>query len=128
MTLTGNSHAEQVTATRATANIFSLYRIAPMLGQTLVADESQASGPENEVVLTHAFWLTHFGGRSEAIGQPLTLVSASAPSSPSKSSVFLEPSSGCRTARVRDSSRSSQRGDAHQPADCLPACQARRGD
>jgi putative ABC transport system permease protein len=77
MTLTGLGGSErggsaQVRAARATVNLFALYRMEPLLGRGFAAGEDEP-GRDGEVVLTYAFWQTHFGGRPEAVGEAMVL-------------------------------------------------------
>ena len=72
LTLTLSGQSEHVKAERATGNLFKLFRIEPQLGRNFAAGEDQP-GRDGEAVLTHAFWQSHFGGRSNAIGQNIVL-------------------------------------------------------
>ena len=72
LTLTRSGQSEHVQATRASSNLFELFSIQPMLGRTFAAGEDQP-GRDGEAVLTHAFWQSHFGSRSDAIGKAIVL-------------------------------------------------------
>ena len=72
MTLTEQGGAEHVRASRATTNLFVLYRMEPLLGRGFAAGEDEP-GHDGEAVLTYAFWQTHFGGRPEALGETMVL-------------------------------------------------------
>jgi putative ABC transport system permease protein len=72
MTLTEQGGSEQVRAVRATTNLFALYRMEPLLGRVF-AESEEEPGRDGEVVLTDAFWQTHFGGRPEAVGVTMVL-------------------------------------------------------
>src|SRR5205807_967581 len=71
-TVTGLGDPEQFPALMVSGNFFSLLGVEPVLGRTFVADEEKAGGPP-VVVLSHAFWRSHFGGQRDAIGKTLTL-------------------------------------------------------
>jgi len=72
MTLTELGGSEQVRAARATTNLLALYRMEPLLGRGFAEGEEEP-GRDGEVVLTDAFWQTHFGGRPEAVGATMVL-------------------------------------------------------
>ncbi|MDQ1692633.1 MAG: putative transport system permease protein, partial [Acidobacteriaceae bacterium] len=72
LTLTLSGQSEHVQATHATPNLFALFGVLPQLGRTFVAGEDQP-GRDGEAVLTHNFWLSHFGGRPDAIGSTIVL-------------------------------------------------------
>ena len=72
MNLTGGSQPESLTAGSATADFFSVMKTAPILGRVFGADEDQP-GHDKVVLLSTAFWKSHFGSNSNALGQKLTL-------------------------------------------------------
>ena len=48
--------------------------VPPLLGRVFnEADGPAGEQPQRVVVLTYRFWLRHFGGRPEAVGQTLRL-------------------------------------------------------
>jgi putative ABC transport system permease protein len=54
------------------ANLFSLLGVSPALGRDFLANEDQP-GNQYKVLLSHKFWIRHFGGNASAIGKTLTL-------------------------------------------------------
>jgi len=54
VTLTGAAEPEQVMSVRASANLFPLLGVAPLLGRTFTADEEQQK--VRVVVLSHGLW------------------------------------------------------------------------
>lgn len=72
LTLTMSGQSEHVQAMRTTANLFTLFRIAPQLGRTFAAAE-EIPGRDGEVVLKHSFWQSRFGGRADLLGQAIVL-------------------------------------------------------
>lgn len=70
--LTGGSEAEQITACQATASLFSVLRIEPLLGRTFTAGE-ELSAAERVVVLSYGFWQRRYGANPNVLGATLTL-------------------------------------------------------
>jgi macrolide transport system ATP-binding/permease protein len=54
------------------ANFFDALGVQPVLGRALRADDDDPGRPP-VVVISHRLWLAKFGGRPDAIGQPLRL-------------------------------------------------------
>jgi putative ABC transport system permease protein len=71
VTLTGASEPEQVMSVRASANLFSLLGVAPMLGRTFTADEERQKA--RVVVLSHGLWQRRFGASPNVLGQTLEI-------------------------------------------------------
>ncbi|WP_415829400.1 FtsX-like permease family protein, partial [Corallococcus exiguus] len=71
-TLTGPSAAQRVRAGLATPGLLSLLGVRPERGQDF-GPESQGAGRDRSVLVSHAFWWSHFGGRADVVGQTLTL-------------------------------------------------------
>ncbi len=57
---------------RASARYFETLGVAPLVGRAFAAGD-EVPGHERVVVLSHAFWQQHFGGRREVIGHDLRL-------------------------------------------------------
>jgi putative ABC transport system permease protein len=70
VTITGTSEPEQAREVTATSNIFSTLGVAFQLGGTFTLDE-QPPGGGGEVVISHSFWQSWFGGDSDALGRSL---------------------------------------------------------
>ncbi len=71
VTLTGVAEPEQVMSIRATANLFPLLGVAPMLGRTFTAEEVQQK--RRVVVLSHGLWQRRFGASPNVLGQTLEI-------------------------------------------------------
>jgi putative ABC transport system permease protein len=71
VTLTGGAEPEQVMSIRATANLFSLLGVAPMLGRTFTTDEVEQK--VRVVVLSHGLWQRRFGASPGILGQTLEI-------------------------------------------------------
>ncbi|MGB7211199.1 MAG: ABC transporter permease [Gemmatimonadales bacterium] len=70
--LTGLGPAERIDWWSVTSSFFALLGTRPYFGRLLNADDDR-TGSEPVVVLSHAFWMSHFGGDPHAIGRSLTL-------------------------------------------------------
>ncbi len=66
------SGATAIGGVRVSGNYFQTLGIQPTLGRTFAAAD-EAPGNEQVVILSHAFWQTHFGSRTDVIGQTLRL-------------------------------------------------------
>ena len=53
-------------------DFFSTLGVKPLLGRDFQPGEDLASAPQT-VILSHAFWQKHFGGKHDVIGQAVTL-------------------------------------------------------
>lgn len=71
-TLTGGDKAEQVTASRVSAEFFSTLGAQPMLGRLFSAQEDQP-GHSNVVILSHRFWQDNFASNRDIVGRDITL-------------------------------------------------------
>jgi predicted permease len=71
VTLTGAAEPEQVMSMRASANLFPLLGVAPMLGRTFTADEERQKA--RVVVLSHGLWQRRFGASPNVLGQTLEI-------------------------------------------------------
>jgi putative ABC transport system permease protein len=66
----GAGEPEIVTAGYVSASMFSVLRVPPLLGRTLIADDDGAE-PVPVFVLSYDLWQRRFGGDSSVIGQVL---------------------------------------------------------
>jgi len=66
--LTGRGPAEEVTALKATPELFDLLGVEPALGRVFHGPDD-----EHQVVLGHALWQRRFGGAAGIVGQSLVL-------------------------------------------------------
>ncbi|HEX7051922.1 MAG TPA: ABC transporter permease [Longimicrobiales bacterium] len=70
--LTGGDRPERVEGVAASANLFQLLGVQPMLGRGFGPEEDRP-GARRVVVLSHALWQTRFGGDRSVIGRTVTL-------------------------------------------------------
>jgi predicted permease len=70
--LTGEGSAERLTAVRATADLFNVLGVRPLLGRTLLPADGEP-GAERVVVLSHRFWQRRLGGDPAVVGRTLLL-------------------------------------------------------
>lgn len=70
--LTSGPEPERIEGARASANIFTVFGVKPAVGTSF---DAAANDPEKTrvVVLTDAFFRSHFGGERNTLGQTLTL-------------------------------------------------------
>src|SRR5215831_13498327 len=71
VTLTGAAEPEGVMSVRASANLFPLLGVAPLLGRTFTAEEEQQKA--RVVVLSHGLWQRRFGASPNILGQTLEI-------------------------------------------------------
>ncbi len=71
-TLTTAAGEQPVSGTRVTAGFFRTLGVKPVLGRDFHSGEDTASAPET-VLLSYAAWQKRFGGRSDVLGQTITL-------------------------------------------------------
>jgi len=64
--------AEREMAMTATPSLFSLLRVAPLLGRTFTAAEGEI-GAEQKIVLSYGLWQQIFGGNPAALGRQVRL-------------------------------------------------------
>jgi putative ABC transport system permease protein len=72
MNLTGSNGAELIQVRPMTADFLPTLGLAPVLGRGFQASED-LPGRNQVAIISHAFWQRHFGGKSDVIGQTLTL-------------------------------------------------------
>ena len=74
--------AEALITAQVSADFFDLMRVSPILGRMFTAEETARAefntaaapiGADPVVILSHGFWLRHFGGDPNAIGQSVVL-------------------------------------------------------
>ncbi|HEX8457751.1 MAG TPA: ABC transporter permease [Pyrinomonadaceae bacterium] len=70
--LTGGDEPQRLTGVKASANLFSLLRVQPMLGRALLP-EDERPGASHVVVLSHGLWQRRFGADPSVVGKTLTL-------------------------------------------------------
>ncbi|HSR67256.1 MAG TPA: ABC transporter permease [Acidobacteriota bacterium] len=70
--LTGLGEARQVQAARLLSNMTALLDLRPQAGRTLTPSDFQPEAPA-VVLLTDAFWRSHFGASPQAVGSTIRL-------------------------------------------------------
>jgi len=73
--LTGKGNPEQFIGAAITANIFPMLGVKPVLGRNILPEEDKP-GPNHVALLSHAVWMTNFGGDPQIVGQQLWLNNA----------------------------------------------------
>ena len=63
---------ERISTARCTGQLFSVLHVAPILGRPFVLGDAESGGAP-VAILTHAFWIRHYGGRPDVIGDTLSL-------------------------------------------------------
>ena len=71
-TLAGDGPPQRVRVGVASASLFDVLRVAPMLGRVFTANEEEI-GNERVVVLSHALWRSRFGGQANVIDSSIRL-------------------------------------------------------
>jgi predicted permease len=71
----GPDAPEAVSVISTQANFFQLLGVSPQIGRVF-ANGEDSKGANRVVLLSYAFWKTHFGGRADALGQTLELNAA----------------------------------------------------
>lgn len=72
MNLGNVSEPQRLIVGRATANLFSVMRVQPVIGRTFSAAEDRPAGP-NVVMLGRSLWQRQFGGRVDVLGKTVKL-------------------------------------------------------
>jgi len=70
--VTGTDKPCHIRAVAASANVFALLGVTPLLGRGFLPEE-ETVGKDRVVVLSHAFWRESLGGAADAIGKTLSL-------------------------------------------------------
>jgi putative ABC transport system permease protein len=63
---------ERVSVVQAGTGFGETLKLRPILGRLFSPDEYLANGP-SAVILTHAFWISHFNGDNNVVGRTITL-------------------------------------------------------
>src|SRR5438309_1395481 len=71
----GPDAPEAVSVISTQANFFQLLGVSPYIGRVFVNGED-SKGSNRVLLLSYAFWKTHFGGRADALGQTLEINAA----------------------------------------------------
>jgi predicted permease len=73
MSLTGLSRPERIYGALPTANYFDVLGVRPVLGRGFLPEEESKPGGAPVVVVSYAFWQSHFGSDRSALGQTLQI-------------------------------------------------------
>jgi len=66
--------AQLLTLAQVTGNFFHVLGVAPAAGRVLLPEETWVGGgTRNAVVISHALWMSRFGGAADAVGQGMEL-------------------------------------------------------
>jgi predicted permease len=71
MSITGNRKPERIFGALTTANYFELLGVRPVLGRGFLPREGTEPGGAPVVVISYAFWQSHFASDPSAIGRTL---------------------------------------------------------
>ena len=66
-TLASQDAPQRVLVARASASMFDVFRVAPIVGRPFSEDEA-VLGNDRVVILTHGLWNTRFGARPDVVG------------------------------------------------------------
>ena len=69
-TITGGTEPEAVQSLATTADLFNVLGMGPHLGRVFGRDDEKP-GAEAVVLLSHGYWASRFGGRSDVVGKTL---------------------------------------------------------
>ena len=67
--LSMNGKADRVLTNYVTGNYFEMLGLKPFLGRLILPSEGQVPGADPVVVLSYAYWESHFGGDASLIGR-----------------------------------------------------------
>lgn len=70
--MSGGSEPERVPAKMLSANMLPILGVSPVLGRGFSSDEDRAGGAP-VAMISHALWMSRFGGRETVIGERLLL-------------------------------------------------------
>src|SRR6185437_10052607 len=65
--------ADRVLTNYVTGNYFSVLGLKPYLGRLILPSEGEKPGADPVIVLSYAFWKSHFGGDTSLIGQQIQI-------------------------------------------------------
>lgn len=73
MSLGGAEVAERIYGETVSASYFDVLGLTAAVGTFFHTSEEEIGTPLRKVVLSHAFWQSHFGGRPDAVGSEIVL-------------------------------------------------------
>jgi len=72
-TLTGKGEPQFLEGERVTPSFFRVFGVAQAIGRAF-RDEENVQGSQRVIILTNALWRNRFGGASNIIGKPITMM------------------------------------------------------
>jgi predicted permease len=73
MSITGNRKPERIYGALTTANYFKVLGVRPVLGRGFLPREGAEQGAAPVVVISYAFWQSHFASEPSAVGRTLQI-------------------------------------------------------
>lgn len=73
LTLNERDTSEAIPVSLTTGDYFNVVNARAAIGRVYSARDSLMSSPQSQVVLSHGFWRTHFGGKRDIVGTLLRL-------------------------------------------------------
>jgi putative ABC transport system permease protein len=72
LNLTGTGEPERILGAAATASLFEVMRVAPIMGRAFTAEEDQ-KGHDSVIVLSYGLWQRRFGADKEIVGKSIVM-------------------------------------------------------
>ena len=76
LSLIAGNMPEEVEGMVASSDVFAILGVRPALGRAYTSDED-TEGHDQVMVISHEYWQTRFGGRSDVVGSTITVNGAS---------------------------------------------------
>lgn len=73
MSVTGKGKPERIWGMVASANYFDVLGVRPILGRGFLPEEDEKPGGAPVAVISYRLWQTHFGARSDIVGQEIEI-------------------------------------------------------
>ncbi len=73
MNLRTGAEPERIWGMLVSGNYFEVLGVKPAIGRAFAADEDRVPGEKPVAVLSHAYWLRHFGGDPSSVGRSVAL-------------------------------------------------------
>ena len=70
--LTGQGTPERIEGARVSSSLFTVLGTQPVVGRAFTADDDEQGKPTT-AILSHAFWQRYFGGKTDVVGQTLSI-------------------------------------------------------
>src|SRR5215510_3987878 len=69
----GNQGQQTVSGKLVSEEYFTVLGVEPAIGRLFNGQDARGAGQDPYVVISHAFWQSNFGGRTDVLGTPITL-------------------------------------------------------